>query len=200
MSCAFACSLGVFVLDALDPAEREAVARHVERCPRCRRELEEMSPLPALLASVPLADAEALAPAPRRGVRGGLAALCVALLLFLAVGVDLARDTLRAPAQTAISARDRATGVRMAGEVAGVPAGARVVLRLDGVPAGERCRLVARAADGRSEVVARWRASYAGAATVAATTSIAAHELSELSVIAEGGRRLLRIPVRGAVH
>jgi hypothetical protein len=81
-----------------------------------------------------------------------------------------------------------------------VPAGTRLVLRLAGVPAGERCRLVARAADGRSEVVARWRATYAGGATVAATTTIAPRDLSELSVIAEGGTRLLRIPIRGAVH
>jgi anti-sigma factor RsiW len=65
VTCAVARSLGVYVLDALDAAERESVARHVERCPHCRRELEAMAPLPALLASVPIAAGARATPAAR---------------------------------------------------------------------------------------------------------------------------------------
>jgi anti-sigma factor RsiW len=41
--------LGGYVLDALDPAERDAVAAHLAECPVCRAEYERLSGLPALL-------------------------------------------------------------------------------------------------------------------------------------------------------
>jgi Putative zinc-finger len=42
--------LGGYVLEALDPAEREAVAAHLARCPQCAVEHEWLAGLPALLA------------------------------------------------------------------------------------------------------------------------------------------------------
>ncbi|MGH2947578.1 MAG: zf-HC2 domain-containing protein, partial [Solirubrobacteraceae bacterium] len=58
-------SLGVYVLDALEPAERDVVDLHLARCGECRRELERIASLPELLARLPLVEAERLAPAPQ---------------------------------------------------------------------------------------------------------------------------------------
>jgi hypothetical protein len=204
-------SLGVYVLDAIDPAERDAMERHLRGCGECRRELERFAALPELLAGVPVAEAELMAPpppalldrlleearaVPRPPRRGMVAALSVALLLVLAVGVGLGRDALRAaPTPTTFSAWNAATDGRMAAEVTPLPFGSGVELRLDGVRPGERCRLIARGAGDRAEVLARWRATYAGTAGVHATTSIPAADLSELSVVAADGRLLTSVSI-----
>jgi anti-sigma factor RsiW len=53
MNCAQArISLGVYVLGALEPAERAAVDAHLAGCEACRAELAGIEELPALLASV----------------------------------------------------------------------------------------------------------------------------------------------------
>jgi len=52
--------LGVYVVGAIDPADRGIVDRHLERCAGCREDLAGLAALPALLGRVPLADAERL--------------------------------------------------------------------------------------------------------------------------------------------
>ncbi|HBW21346.1 MAG: zf-HC2 domain-containing protein [Streptosporangiaceae bacterium] len=52
--------LGVYVVGAIDPADRAVVDRHLDRCADCREELAGLAALPALLGRVPLADAERL--------------------------------------------------------------------------------------------------------------------------------------------
>jgi anti-sigma factor RsiW len=62
MSCAHAREeLGGYVLGALEPAEREAVAAHLAECPECAAEHERLAGLPAMLA--PAAGLE-IPPAP----------------------------------------------------------------------------------------------------------------------------------------
>ena len=53
--------LGVYVLGAIDPAERSVVDGHLSYCHDCREELAGLAGLPALLRRVPLAEAERLA-------------------------------------------------------------------------------------------------------------------------------------------
>src|SRR6266705_1922865 len=53
-------SLGVYVVGAIDPAERARVDSHLSTCPDCREELAGLAGLPALLGRVPAADAERL--------------------------------------------------------------------------------------------------------------------------------------------
>jgi anti-sigma-K factor RskA len=52
--------LGVYVVGAIDPAERAVVEDHLEHCRDCREELSGLAGLPALLRRVPVADAERL--------------------------------------------------------------------------------------------------------------------------------------------
>jgi len=53
-------SLGVYVVGAIDPADRALVDAHLSHCPECREELAGLAGLPALLGRVPAADAERL--------------------------------------------------------------------------------------------------------------------------------------------
>jgi hypothetical protein len=52
--------LGVYVVGAIDPAERAVVDAHLADCWACTEELGGLAGLPALLGRVPLADAEKL--------------------------------------------------------------------------------------------------------------------------------------------
>ncbi len=54
-------ALGVYVLGAIDPAERAQVDAHLATCPDCREELASLAGLPALLRKVPAVEAERLA-------------------------------------------------------------------------------------------------------------------------------------------
>jgi anti-sigma factor RsiW len=54
-------ALGVYVLGAIDPAERSLVDLHLGTCPECREELAGLASLPALLRRVPVAEAQELA-------------------------------------------------------------------------------------------------------------------------------------------
>ena len=53
-------SLGVYVLGAIDPAERALVDAHLATCRDCRDELAGLADLPALLARVSTEEAIAL--------------------------------------------------------------------------------------------------------------------------------------------
>jgi len=57
--------IGGYVLDALEPAEREQVRMHIETCELCAREHAELATLPALLDVADSADAVPLRPPPR---------------------------------------------------------------------------------------------------------------------------------------
>ena len=54
-------ALGVYVLGAIDPAERAMVDEHLSSCQECREELASLAGLPAMLRKVPIDEAERLA-------------------------------------------------------------------------------------------------------------------------------------------
>jgi hypothetical protein len=54
-------ALGVYVLGAIDPAERSVVDAHLSTCPECREELAGLAGLPALLRRIPVGEAQHLA-------------------------------------------------------------------------------------------------------------------------------------------
>jgi hypothetical protein len=53
-------ALGVYVLGAIDPAERALVDEHLSSCLECREELASLAGLPAMLRKVPIVEAERL--------------------------------------------------------------------------------------------------------------------------------------------
>ncbi len=57
-------ALGVYVLGAIDPAERAMVDSHLSMCPECREELAGLAGLPALLRRIPVGEAQQLADEP----------------------------------------------------------------------------------------------------------------------------------------
>ena len=54
-------ALGVYVVGAIDPAERSIVDKHLSQCSECQAELAGLAGLPALLGRVPASDVERLA-------------------------------------------------------------------------------------------------------------------------------------------
>ncbi|MGP4033505.1 anti-sigma factor family protein [Pseudarthrobacter sp. 1C304] len=52
--------LGAYLLGGLEPAEAAAFEDHLGRCADCRKELDELASLPALLDALPVPDAVAL--------------------------------------------------------------------------------------------------------------------------------------------
>jgi diadenosine tetraphosphatase ApaH/serine/threonine PP2A family protein phosphatase len=54
-------ALGVYVLGAIDPADRSTVDAHLSTCPECREELAGLAGLPALLRRIPVGEAQQLA-------------------------------------------------------------------------------------------------------------------------------------------
>src|ERR1700729_3675066 len=63
-------ALGVYVLGAIDPAERSAVDAHLSTCPECREELAGLAGLPALLRRIPVGEAQQLADDDPDGLSG----------------------------------------------------------------------------------------------------------------------------------
>ena len=61
--------LGVYVVGAIDPAERTMVDEHLGHCADCRDELAGLAGLPAMLSRVPAADVERLSLAPSGAAR-----------------------------------------------------------------------------------------------------------------------------------
>ncbi|MDR0345753.1 MAG: zf-HC2 domain-containing protein [Nocardiopsaceae bacterium] len=54
-------ALGVYVIGAIEPAERAQVDEHLAACPGCREELAGLAGLPAFLHRVPVGEAQRLA-------------------------------------------------------------------------------------------------------------------------------------------
>lgn len=179
-----------------------------------RLTLDEADVLDTAEPSVPLAGA--LPPAPahsaapleralfavareRRRSRLMRASAVAAALVLAAValvgGPLLDDDGGDGPAPLTAAASDLQTGVHGSAELTREPWGTRVELSLAGVRPGERCRLVARAVGGRTEVAATWRAGYLGTAEVPGAVAIPADRLASLDVVTADDRVLVRMPV-----
>jgi predicted anti-sigma-YlaC factor YlaD len=116
-------ALGVYVVGAIDPAERAFVDRHLAGCGECRDELAGLAGLPALLGRVTLAEVErgladaAYAPEPperllnsmlaetarrqrARKRRSALLAVAASVVLLAGVGAGVDELVGRPPAVT----------------------------------------------------------------------------------------------------
>jgi hypothetical protein len=212
-------SLGAYVLGALDDRERDSVDDHVADCAACREELEALIPVRSYLTRVSREELLELdAPVPpaalmtrlrtamradrRRAARrrvvavAALAAVVMAAVIAWRAGEGRpAGDRPPVVAAPAMAAADTGTGVRAT--VAATPRawGTELRVRLSGAAPGERCRLVAHARDGRTDVAATWWTTYSGSAELTGAAAIPATDLVALDVMTSAGHRLLRIPM-----
>jgi hypothetical protein len=183
-------SLGVYVLDALEPDDRHAVDEHLSDCVQCLTELSELEELPALLATIDcdqiedLLDPDPTEPSPAlaqglvkdiaayraRSRTRTLFAAAAAFVLLLAGPVVTAlvvRDSGAASTDSqafaqSISTTDPNTGTNATVALASREWGTRVRMQVGHVPGGNVCELLAIRRDGDSEVVASWRVRPAG--------------------------------------
>jgi hypothetical protein len=215
-------SLGAYVLGALDDRERDRVDEHVAACDQCREELEALIPVRSYLARMSSEELRALesqAVPPvalqtrlrtavraerRRALRRRVAAVAalaaVTVLAFVAWrAADERLPGDRAPIAAApaatTAAADARTGVRAT--VAATPRawGTELRVRVSGAAPGERCRLVARARDGSTEVAGTWWTTYSGSADLTGAAAIPAADLVALDVVTNAGHRLIRVPM-----
>jgi hypothetical protein len=194
-----AAELGPGPLEPAEAGATETPERLLQPAPAYSAAPVERPPAPAHSAA-PLERALFAVARERRRSRLVRAAAVAAAVLLAAValvggpllGGDDGGDR-RAPLTAA--AADLQTGVHGSAELTREPWGTRVELSLGGVRPGERCRLIARAVGGRSEVAATWRADYRGTAEVPGAVAIPADRLASLDVISAGDRLLVRMPV-----
>jgi hypothetical protein len=219
VSCPEITALGVYVLGRVEDVERERIDRHVVDCAECRRELERLMPVPRYLACLapdevarlddmwqPPAGMRsrlraAVSAEHRRLVRQRLVAVA-AVLVALSTGTAVVLQGGSAPSAPAPASRAAAVDPRSGVGVAVVMSphtwGTELSVRMHGAAPGERCRLVVRARDGRTEVAATWRATYRGIAEVTGSAAIQTADVTEIDVVTTDGRRLVRVPVPDA--
>ena len=177
--------LGVYVLGAIEPAERELLDQHLAQCPACREELAGLAGLPALLSRVPRADAEMLAaagdedlrldePPPellnsllrqvaaRRQARRwrGLAAAAAAAAVAAGGGVAAATIALSgggpAAAVNVASATNSGTHVSAVVDYRRSGPGTAMKVQVAGIAPGTTCRFWVITRTGQREVAGQW--------------------------------------------
>lgn len=153
-------ALGVYLLGAIDPAERSAVDEHLTGCPDCRGELAGLAGLPALLGRVSADEAAELASlgtgraAPavpavsdlllarlarqRRVSRWRSVAVAAAVALIAAGGaVGLTRATHHGPGWEFVTAAQ--DGRHAVFGYAAEPGGTRLEAKVSGIAPGTTC-------------------------------------------------------------
>ena len=213
-------SLGAYVLGALDAGESFDVRQHLAVCPGCRLEHDELAVVPAFLALVSSAEAEAVcaasapaAAAPpasctplvrlrrhgrrRRSSRGRMAAVVAGAALLAGIGTTWVVSTTGggrgAPAHVA-SATDNTTGVGASVAVQPVAWGSRLTLDLHNAPPGSTCSLIAIGRHGERQVTASWTAKYRGNLTIPGATAMQPSDISRFDVETVDGHRLVSVP------
>jgi hypothetical protein len=219
-------SLGVFVLGALEPAERHAVEAHLANCARCTAILAELAPLPGLLhrldpiaPALPSQDTAAVQTLPlvppelrerlfeaaradrarqrRRWVAASIAVAAVLVGALLTGQIPGVSWGHDATNQTTVaSATDAKTAVRADVRLMPDATGSELTLHLAGVAPEEHCSLVAINADGLRDVAATWEATYEGEAAVIGHTSFRPDQIKQLLIVTEAGRTLVQVPIK----
>jgi anti-sigma factor RsiW len=172
--------LGVYLLGAIEPAQRARVDHHQATCPSCRAELAALAGLPALLRRVPADEAAELSlkdtvpavpgPPPRALLRRmartrrrrSVLTVAAALVAGFAVafGVQALHAAAKPPAATAqaiaADAANPATGAWAAIRYTPQPWGTKLAVRVTGIPAGTRCQLLVTNTRGQDIAAGGW--------------------------------------------
>ncbi|HYK26729.1 MAG TPA: zf-HC2 domain-containing protein [Streptosporangiaceae bacterium] len=170
--------LGVYVVGAIDPAERALVDDHLGECTACRDELAGLAALPAMLSRVPVSEVEEMTFGPiglpepaepseemlnsllkrvavKRKDRMWRSVAAVAAAAVIAAGGATAISQLvRPPAAT--QQAEVASGFNSANQVAAIvnysPTtwGTAMRVQVTGIPMGTKCRFYVLSKDGKA--------------------------------------------------
>lgn len=173
-------ALGVYVLGAIDPAERAQVDAHLMTCPDCREELASLAGLPAMLRKVPVVEAERLAspdaepdlsvvPSEEmlkslvarttnvRRIHRWRGALAAAAAVIVALGGGAAIATALQPGSSQVNEHWKlatgggATGIHLTVEYRPVESGTLIKANVTGAPPGVTCNF--QVVDGHGKVM-----------------------------------------------
>jgi hypothetical protein len=210
--------LGVYVVGAIDPAERSLVDMHLPGCQPCRDELAGMAGLPAMLGRIPVEEAERIAaggaplpdsddPPPellnsllrkvwlRRRARTWRVAAAVAAAGVIAAGSAAAAVELAAPGSGVVTAASASTGVRAVVDYSAASWGSAMRVQVSGVKPGTFCEFYVRS-KGHWVLAGEWPApSYGSEHWYSASSQLAMGSVRGFQIMA-GSKVLLNIPVR----
>jgi hypothetical protein len=173
--------LGVYIVGAIDPAERSIVDSHLSSCPACREELSGLAGLPALLGRVPREEVERMgagAPAipemaepPAELLNSLLGRVSstrrsrrwrsvLALAAAVAIAAGGAGAAVNALTSKAFNDSDTASNGVVAAQIrySKTQWGTAILAGVTGVPPGSMCTLWAKES-GRWVAVGSWRAA-----------------------------------------
>ena len=214
--------LGVYVVGAIDPAERSKVDEHLASCQSCRDELAGLAGLPAMLSRVPAADVEHLSPSAtelpdsiepsaellnslltrvsvRRRNRLWKGAVGLAAAAAVAAAGATAAVQLANPAQVqhaaVASATSTTTGVHAVVDYTTTPWGSTAMrVHVSGISPGTTCEFWVVGKDGRA-FAGQWtvQGSYGEHAWYPASVGAAPSSVHSFLLTA-GGKVLLTIP------
>ena len=214
-------ALGVLVLGALEPGEREDVEAHVATCPSCSTALADIAPLPGLLNRGKMTPSEmageGFSPAPAhvletaiRRVRDEqvvpfrrtpspnwqpVLAAAAAAVVAVAIGLAAWSQVHHAPQRVVAAASSPTSGISANVVLTPTGSGTSLDLSLSGVRAGEHCELVAISHDGAREVTSSWVADYEGMASLTGSTGLSTADISQLQIVTTDGETLLTLDV-----
>jgi hypothetical protein len=213
--------LGVYVVGAIDPAERALVDEHLGECQLCRDELAGLAGLPAMMSRVPVADVEWLdtavteLPALQEPSEEMLASLlrqvsvkrrsrlrrsmvAVAAAAVIAAGGAAATMQLTGPPAVTGDVAHAAGPNGVAAVVDYSPTGWGTAMRVQvsGIPSGTKCQFWVVGKDGRASYAGTWtvgKSLYGGKAWYSASSPWKAGSVNSFR-ITSSGKVLLTIP------
>jgi anti-sigma factor RsiW len=215
-------ALGVYVLGAIDPAERALVDAHLSACQDCRDELAGLAGLPALLGRVPLPDVERLAlddtelrdleepPAElldsllgrisaRRRARRWRGVLAAAAAAVIAIGGGIGGGVLISQGQglgaqafELVKGSSAATHVSAAVFYGPSSAGTSMQVQVSGIPNGTYCYFWVTTFGGQHLLVGGWMVTGAQGNWYQVGSSVAAAKIRSFDISA-GGKVLVNV-------
>jgi anti-sigma factor RsiW len=219
MTCAHEIDVGAYVLDALEPEERERVRRHLAGCADCAATLRELEGLPGWLAQVPppaalpdhpvpselafrrlhrsATEAGALVGTPAPGRRPGRRRFLAVAAAVVAIGAAGLTGVVVAGSQGGGPTTVSAAAGPVHAEAALNPDGrsTSITLTMAGVTSGERCKLVAEDRDGRWATASVWTVDYHGDVHITGRVPMNSDDIQQLVVRTLDGRTLVSMPV-----
>jgi hypothetical protein len=214
--------LGVYVVGAIDPAERAQVDAHLAECQPCRDELAGLAGLPAMLSRVPAADVErlgllslpeAMQPpdelmdsllkkvSAKRKSRMWRSVASVAAAAVIAAGGATVASQLTGAGTSAAAEQASATSGHVSAMVDYAPVrwGTAMRIQVSGLKPGTVCQFWVVGKNGTSDYAGTWTVmgdygrGYGDRAWYPASATVAASSVRGFQVTS-GGKVLLNIP------